>query len=88
MDLLTLAVYGNQTFQILIQFQRSVVHSATSEYMNQSQAEHFCRTYMEKSAGFEACSKVPSIQPQNAIDNCILDIQVSSIFTTFIKLRL
>lgn len=44
--------------------------------MTQGQARDFCNTFMNKSAAFQACSNIPSVRPEDAIVDCILDVQV------------
>lgn len=44
--------------------------------MGNAEARKFCEEYMNASKSFQACREVPDIDPEKAIESCILDIQV------------
>ena len=58
--------------------------------MGNTEARKFCEEYMNASKSFQACREVPDIDPEKAIESCILDIQViefPSIPPPLIKMR-
>ena len=48
----------------------------TEVFLTTDQAKAFCINYMNESAGYKACLGVPNVHPENAIADCVADIQV------------
>nr|XP_022298866.1 von Willebrand factor D and EGF domain-containing protein-like isoform X2 [Crassostrea virginica] len=46
--------------------------------MGNTEARKFCEEYMNASKSFQACREVPDIDPEKAIESCILDIQLTN----------
>nr|XP_022298863.1 von Willebrand factor D and EGF domain-containing protein-like isoform X2 [Crassostrea virginica] len=46
--------------------------------MGNGEARKFCEEYMNASKSFQACKEVPNIDPEKAIESCILDIQLTN----------
>lgn len=46
-------------------------------FWSEEEANIFCIDYMNKSAGYKQCLEVPNISPENAIADCVADIQVN-----------
>ena len=57
-------------------WQRSDIDSESEVFWTKEEAETFCINYMNQSAGYKACLGVPNINPENAIADCVADIQV------------
>nr|XP_022320846.1 uncharacterized protein LOC111123050 [Crassostrea virginica] len=49
----------------------------TKVFWTKDQAKAFCINYMNESAGYKACLGIPNVNPENAIANCVADIQLS-----------
>lgn len=52
----------------------------TKVFWTKDQAKSFCINYMNESAGYKSCLGVPNVTPENAIADCVADIQVLSLF--------
>lgn len=52
----------------------------TKVFLTKDQAQSFCINFMNESAGYKACLGVPNVTPENAIADCVADIQVLSYF--------
>lgn len=55
--------------------QRSTFNE-TKVVWTKDEAKSFCINYMNESAGYKACLGVPNVTPENAIADCVADIQV------------
>lgn len=65
--------------------QRSTFNE-TKVFWTKDEAKSFCINYMNKSAGYKACLGVPNVTPENAIADCVADIQVPVFNIHFRKL--
>ncbi|XP_062621129.1 von Willebrand factor D and EGF domain-containing protein-like [Saccostrea cucullata] len=58
--------------------QRSKRSAVVIRSMSEKEARIFCETYMNSSKSFQACRSVPNVDAENAIQNCIADIQLTN----------
>lgn len=65
--------------------QRSTFNE-TKVVWTKDEAKSFCINYMNESAGYKACLGVPNVTPENAIADCVADIQVPVSFFRFRKI--
>lgn len=50
----------------------------TKVVWTKDEAKSFCINYMNESAGYKACLGVPNVTPENAIADCVADIQLTN----------
>lgn len=65
--------------------QRSTFNE-TKVFWTKDEAKSFCINYMNESAGYKACLGAPNVTPENAIADCVADIQVHVFNIHFRKL--